>query len=1121
MGANDDFFALGGHSLLGAQVIARLASAGGKLSLRDLFEAPTLGEFSSRVEAIGSCDSVVPPLVPVRRDQRIPLSFAQEEIWLVDRLHPGRRPYYLSFTIHFDGAPELASLRSALAELIRRHEALRTRFVAIDGVPEQQIGAPYTPTIRCVGLSDADSGRIIRETIDGPFDLTAGPLLRACCVRHDTSDFKLLVTIHHIVCDGWSVAVFEREMRALYDSARKSEPPPLTDLPVQYADYATWLRATATRSSLDAHVDYWKTTLEGAPHVCDLPTDRARPVLYTFEGARRVIAVPGDRVRRLCELGRQHGAMSFVTLMAAFCTYLSRLGRRTDLVVGTPVANRKHPHLEGIIGLFVNMLPIRVLCPPEEGFLSILRRVREQVINAFAHQELPFSSLVNAILDRRTGHHPLFQIVFAVNEGSSRSLEAIDLRTPGSPFPCDTAFDLSLSMSRDRDHWFGVWEYRTDLFDDATIARMARQFETLIDQALSQPERPIGTLRLIEERERAALLAVSLNNAFDIEQAPVHRIFETRAARTPEALALVAGEENLTCQALNRRSNGLAHVLLGLGVKPETRIGICLERSADFVVAILAVWKAGCAYIPLDPDHPGERLDVLLDDSLVEVLITRDELAPRFAHRPLQILSFARSEREDNPNVATRPNSLAYIIYTSGTTGRPKGAMIEHVGLSNLARGQAALFRLGPDDRLLAQASFCFDASVAEMLLGLSGGVVLCLPGCNTIPVGRELERVIDDLSITTIIATPSVLATLDPDRPTTLCTVIAAAEVLPQGLAARWARRHRLFNAYGPTETSVCTTAAKIDGHIRPPIGSPLPNVRTFVLDASFELVPTGVPGELYVGGIGVGRGYCGLPALTAERFIPDPFSLEPGSRLYKTGDVVRYLPSKEIEFVGRTDNQIKLRGYRIEIEEIEAALAMHPGVGASAVTVHDTPDDKLLVGYVVPKVGAELTPDELRNFLAEKLPGYMIPGLLVRLDAMPVSHTGKVHRRKLRPVQDSFGPSKSSIVLSSDLGDMIAAVWANLLGAERVAPFDSFFALGGHSLLAAKLASRLSESLQIDIPAAAIFRFPTLAEFTRFVQEALIVGSVVPEELYVRILDTGPFRCHSPSAASGWPRG
>jgi amino acid adenylation domain-containing protein len=1038
-----------------------------------------------------------PQRIPRRgRDEGpLPLSFAQQRLWFLEQLEPGHSFYNLPFVTRLAGPLRVSKLEESLTEIVRRHEALRTTFTTVDGRPTQVI-APSSPLSLSVidlrGLPesdrDAEASRLTLAEAGRPFDLVQGPLFRASLLCLSDIDHVLLLTLHHIVSDGWSIGVLYRELSALYAALCAGRPSPLPGLPIQYADFALWQRRWLQGEVLELLLSYWKRKLTGMPLFLELPTDRPRPRVQVFLGAAYAVPMAKSLVEGLKTVGRQAGATLFMVLLAAFKVLLFRYSEQTDVVVGCPIANRTRVEVEGLIGFFVNTLVLRTDVSGDPTFGQVLSRVREVTLEALAHQDLPFEKLVEELQPARNlGHNPLFQVMFVLQNTETGGQIGPQQNAPQLSVGT-SKFDLTLSVTETADGLMAVFEYNTELFDATTVVSLAQHFQTLLEGAVAQPGRRASELLLLsrEERQRLADEWKGTDNA-RASASCIHELCEAQARVRPDAVAVMFAGQCLTYRELNARANQLARALREHGVGPEVLVGLCLERSPEMVVGLLGILKAGAAYVPLDPTYPTDRLAYMLEDTQAPLLLTQERLASGPSSYQGKVLCLdtdwprIAAYRDDDVGAPTAPDNLAYVIYTSGSTGRPKGVMVPHRGVCNVAEAQARTFAVEPENRILQFASLSFDASIFEIVMALRAGATLCLASQEVLLPGTPLVEVLREESINVLTVPPSALAVLPAAVLPDLHTLVVAGEVCFRDLVARWAHGRRFFNAYGPTEGSIWATVAECtEDDAPPPIGRPIPNTRAYVLDARLEPVPLGVPGEIYLGGAGVTRGYHGRPDLTAERYLPDPFRGEPGARMYRTGDRARRRPSGDIQFLGRVDQQLKLRGYRIEVREIEASLLRHPAVREVAVAARRTPGGETrLVAYCVP--GHEPAPGgvELRAFLQQRLPDFMVPAAFVLLEALPRHENGKLDRRALSAARHDMPGAEEEgwAAPRTATEEALMRIWCEVLELDHVGIHDSFFELGGHSLLATRVMARVNDAFRTDLPLRRLFELPTIA--------------------------------------------
>ncbi|HEX8242938.1 MAG TPA: amino acid adenylation domain-containing protein, partial [Longimicrobium sp.] len=1037
------------------------------------------------------------------REGPIPLSFAQQRLWFLEQLGGLGSTYHVPMRLRLRGQLDRAALARALDRIVVRHESLRTTFAQVDGVPEQRI-APADTGFRLVehGMADAEAGldRLMAEEADAPFDLERGPLFRGRLVRLADDDHVLLLTLHHVVSDGWSGGVLTRELGALYDAFRRGAPDPLSALEIQYADFAVWQRRWVEGDVLREQGDYWARTLGDAPELLELPTDRPRPAQMDHAGALLELELDAELTAGLKALSRRHGTTLFMTLLAGWAVVLSRLSGQADVVVGSPMAGRGRREMEGLIGFFVNTLALRVDLRGAPTVAQLLARVRERTLEAQQHQDIPFEQVVERVAPARSrSHTPLFQALFAWQNtpregGQGRSGLRIE-SVAGGAAEVQAKFDLSLSLREADDRIVGGISYAVALWDHETVARWAGYLRRVLEEMAADDGRPVERLALLPPDERARVLREWNRTDAELPSAStVHALFERQAERTPDAVAVAGEGGTLTYAELNARANRLAHHLRALGVGPEVRVALAMPRSPALVEAELAVLKCGGVYVPMDPEHPAGRLREMLADSAPAALLTTGELATRFAELDVPVLALdaeapawaARpATNVDVPGVT--PDHLAYVMYTSGSTGRPKGVMVSHRSIVRLVvnNGYAAF---GPDDRVAFAANPAFDATTMEVWAPLVNGGATVVIGQETLLDARAFARVLQAERVTALFITTAVFnryAEAVPGALAGLRFLLTGGEnsdpasfqrVLDQGGLGT------LIHCYGPTETTTFAITHPVrqvpEGARGIPLGGPIGNTRVYLLDRAGEPVPVGVAGELYIGGLGVARGYQGRPALTAERFVPDPFGGRAGARLYRTGDLGRWLPDGTIDFIGRTDHQVKVRGFRIEPGEIEARLLEHPDVREAVVLVReDTPGDKRLVAYLV---GAETAGAEaLRAYLGERLPAYMVPAAYVRLERLPLTPNGKLDRRALpAPEGDAYAAREYEAPVG-ETERALAEIWSDVVGVERVGRHDDFFGLGGHSLLAVRVISRVREAWGTDVALGELFARPVLADF------------------------------------------
>jgi amino acid adenylation domain-containing protein len=1037
--------------------------------------------------------------IPRRNPARtgLPLSFGQEQLWFLDRLAPGLAAYNVPIAIRLSGPLDVTALGRAIDMVVARHEALRSRLRLDDsGRPVQVIISPEPVPLKIADLLDPDPGwPRVREFVDAealrPFDLAGEPLLRACLLRVADGKHVLLVVVHHAVFDGWSARLLTSELAAFYGQASAGEPLGLAELPVQFADYALWERDRLQTGKLGRLEDYWRATMNGF-ETLQFPADRPRPLRDSFAGARVQHTAGLDLLASLRELSRAEGTTLFVTLMAAFQALLHRYTGQTDLVVGTVSANRGRAELDPLIGFLVNTLPIRCDLSGNPAFRDLLSRVREAVTGAYAHQGLPFGTLVETLrVERDASRAPVFQIAmtFAEREVVPRRSAGVDFVLTDLAVGIDAAkFDLDLLVeARSGGLWFEA-TYAPALFEAGTIERLLHHLEVLLRAVVRDPSTPLSALAVLTETDLRRELTEWNDTAAGSPATCVHEVFEAQVRRDPDAVAAQYEGKSWSYAKLNSRANQIARRLRGAGAGPDVLVGVCLPAGLHRLAALLAVWKAGAGYVPLDPGLPVERLRFMADDTSTPVIVTDTATAENLPVTVTRVCLDAEwisiSELDDTDLAAgqagtgVRPDNTAYVIYTSGSTGEPKGVVVEHRQAANFLCGTARRWDVGPSDVVLQFGSFTFDASVLDTFLPLLAGARVTLASAQTLHSPRRLAALMRDARVTFALLPPAVLSLLAGERFPTLRVLMTGGEELPSEVARPWVRPGlRFVNAYGPTETAVIATCQELDASmVPPPIGRPnWPNYQAYVLDPELNPVPPGVLGELYIGGAGVARGYLNRPGLTAQRFIPDPFRPGPGTRLYKTGDLVRRRPDGTIVFAGRADDQVKIRGLRVELGEIEAALSAHPSVAQAVVTVFADPaGDRQLAGYL--RMGAEAGegPADVREHLAARLPGYMIPAYLTVVDAFPLNASGKIDKSAL-PVPRIAGDDDDRAGPATLVEAVLADLYATVLGHDRARVTDSFFDVGGNSLQAMRLITMLQDELAVDVDIASVFLAPT----------------------------------------------
>ena len=1119
VGIRDDFFVLGGHSLMAARVAARVRAVFGiDLPVRAMFETPTIETLTPIV--MRASHAMAPATTdPIRRrspDGPVPLAFAQERLWFLDRLAPGSAAYAMPAAIRLRGPLDVARLQRALEAVVHRHEVLRTTFPLVDGRPVQVVapeGPLDVPLVDFSAMREPEAERAVRrlaaEQEREPFALAAGPLVRARLVRLADAHHILLFATHHIVADGWSLAVLTREIGELYAALVEDRPSPLAPLPFQYADFAVWQRAWVERPEHACQLEYWTEQLAGRLPLLDLPADRPRPSVLTFRGGMRTTVLDRDLSEALGAFSRRAQVTLFMTLLAAFATLLFRYTGQTDVAIGSGVANRGRRELEPLIGCFINVLVLRMDVSGQPSFRELLRRVRDVTLNAYANQDVPFERIVDALQpDRDIARQPLFQVMLVVHNEPESELRLGSLAVSPVEIPRSSAqFDLTLHVRERRDGLTLALEYGADLFDASTADRMLEHLGVLLAAAIEEPERAVADLPILRPTERQLVArAWNATRAPYPDRACLHEIVEAHVDRDPAAAAILNGGAPVTFGDLEARANQLAHALRQCGVVPDTCVGVGLERSPDLIVATLAVLKAGGAFVPLDARYPAERLTHMVRDAGVSTVIAKGVIAESPALHGVRILGIdspaVRLESTERPAPVATPEHLAYVIYTSGSTGTPKGVAVRHGGALNNVADLNRRFEIGAADSVLSLSSPSFDMSVYEHLglLAAGGRVIVPEPGGERDPACWA--ALIAEHQVTVWNSAPALLEMLvgfaagrpDVDLHSLRVALLGGdriAVTLPDRLRSL-APRVRVIGLGGATEASIHSTVFPVDAvdpaWTRIPYGRPMANQTTYVLDSRLQPVPIGVRGELFLGGLGLARGYLRRPDLTAERFLPNPLSDEPGARMYRTGDLARFLPDGTLDLLGRVDDQVKIRGHRVEPGEIAAVLREHPEVADAAAAAHrDRSGDVRLCAYVRWTSDASPGVDRLMTYLAHRLPPYMTPAAIVTLDRLPLSPNGKLDRRALpRPDFDRLASDAPFVAPRTPTEERLAELWRDLLGLERVGTRDNFFAQGGHSLLAVRLAAGVRDRFGVDLSLRAIFENPTPAAVAVRIDEA-----------------------------------
>ncbi|MEW1654275.1 amino acid adenylation domain-containing protein [Streptomyces sp. NPDC093707] len=1111
VGVDDSFFALGGHSLLATRLVSRIRTAlGVELEVRTLFERPTVAQLAAALDDAGTARDA---LVPAQRPARLPLSFAQQRLWFLGRLDGPGATYNIPLVLRLDGPLDIAALGAALDDVIERHEALRTVYPQHDGEPEQLVLDPAQArfTLTVDDVEEPDLPARITAAVTEPIDVEAQVPLRARLLRLGAESHVAVLALHHIAGDGWSLAPLARDLGAAYRARAEGRAPDWSPLPVQYADYALWQRRIlgeeSDPESLTARqLDFWRRALAGVPEALTLPWDRPRPAVTDHRGEAHFFRLDQDTHQGLVELARASGCTLFMVVQAAVSVLLSRHGAGEDIPLGTAVAGRSDEALDDLVGFFVNTLVLRTDLSGDPTFRELLDRVREFDLTAFAHQDVPFERLVEALNPARSqDHHPLFQVMLVLQNQATADIELPGLTATGQPVHTGISkFDLTFSFTETRDASgtaAGIdahLEYSTELFDPGTVHRLAHRLRRLLSAVVADADLPVRGYDLLTAQERSRMLGEwGRGPAAYLPASTVPELFAEQVTRTPDAQAVRDTTGTLTYAQLNARANDLAHHLSGHGIGPEDLVALALPRSTDLIVAILAVLKARAAYLPLDPAYPPARIAFMLADAAPSFVITtaslRTELPTTARCLALDDTAAWSTGHTADPRTGPLPTHPAYVIYTSGSTGRPKGVVVTHQGVGAMVRTQTERLGLTSASRVLQMASISFDAAFWDLCMGLLTGACLEIADPAQLVPGPPLAGLLAERGITHLTLPPAALVVMPQNEGIPAgTTLVLAGEACPPALVARWADGRRLANAYGPTETTVCATMSDFQPPTAPqgpthrvPIGVPVHHAQAYVLDDALELVPPGVIGELYVAGDGLARGYLHQPGLTAARFVPDPFS-RTGGRMYRTGDLVRWNDRGELEYLSRADDQVKLRGFRIELGEIEAALTAVPGITAACALVReDRPGDRRLVAYAVPADGQrETATARMRQALRAQLPEHMVPSAFVVLDALPLTPNGKTDRRGL-PAPGPATGTGTGRAPDTEQEKLLCAVFAEVLGVPGMGLDDDFFEAGGHSLLAVKLAQRIEDRLGVRLSMRALFTAPTPDGVRRLLDE------------------------------------
>ncbi|NEO98537.1 MAG: amino acid adenylation domain-containing protein [Symploca sp. SIO2E9] len=1054
---------------------------------------------------------------PVLREGNLPLSSAQQRLWFLDQMEPGSPLYNVPGAVRLNGSLDVVAFERSFNEIVRRHESLRTTFEVVDAQPVQAIAPTFRLALPILDWRhlrederEAEIQRLADEEAQQPFDLAKGPLLRLTLVHLDESEYVLLLTMHHIVSDAWSMGIFIQELSKLYEAFSTGQPSPLPELPIQYTDFAVWQKQWLSGEVPQNQLNYWRSQLQGAPELLQLPTDCPRPNIQTYRGTTQSFSLDSDLTQKLQTLSRESGTTLFMTLLAAFATLLYRYSGQEDILIGSPIANRNRWEIESLIGFFVNTLVLRTRFEDNPSMKDLLVRVRETTIKAYEHQDVPFEQLVQALQPQRSlSHSPLFQVMFVLQNAPMREVELLGVTLTQLERESTIAkFDLTLSITETDRGLVGEWEYNTDLFDRSTIERMAAHFQNLLSAIVENPQLPVAELPLLSEAERHQLLVEwnDTKSEYPSDKC-IHHLFKEQVEKTPDAVAVVFENQQLTYQQLNQRANQLAHHLLSLGVKAEGLVGICVERSLKMVVGLLGILKAGGTYVPLDPSYPQERLSYILADSRVEVLLTQQSLLESLPEHQAKVVCLdtdweaIEQHSQENLEAGVSSDNLAYVIYTSGSTGQPKGVQISHHSVVNFLNSMSYFPGLTQGDTFYAVTTISFDIAALELYLPLTVGAKVVVASHEIASNPDGLLSELSSSKITVMQATPATWQMLltggwSSNYP---LKVLCGGEALSAQLAHQILETgSELWNLYGPTEATIWSTIYQVRANKAvtttkdafSAIGRPIANTQIYILDKHLQPLPIGVQGELYIGGDGLARGYLNRSELTQEKFIPNPFDNSnfnsQKSKLYKTGDLARYLPDGNIEYLGRLDHQVKIRGFRIELGEIESVLNTHPQIEqAIVIAIEDTTGNKRLVAYVVTSKKS-LTSNQLREFLFSKLPEYMVPNAFITLDTLPLTPNGKVDRVAL-PVPNTTRPELEAAFVAprTPTEQILAEIFAQVLEVEQVGVHDNFFELGGHSLLATQLIAQLLKMFEVEVTVVDLFKGPTVTDLAKRIEK------------------------------------
>ena len=1144
VGLDDNFFDLGGHSLLATRLASRIRRALDiELSIQSLFEAPTVARLAERLVQEGV---VRPVLRRAERPTEIPLSFAQQRLWFLNRLEGASATYNISVALRLRGRLNVEAMEAALGDVVERHESLRTIFPDRKGIPRQEIleAAAGRPKFNVIDVTEASLGGELEAAAGRGFALESETPLRAYLFRLGADEHVLLLVMHHIATDGWSMKPLGRDLSQAYAARRDGRCPEFVPLEVQYADYTVWQQEALGKESdpesvVARELEFWRKMLKDMPEQLNLPADRRRPIAASYHGGRVKLQLDAELHGRLLGLARENQASFFMVIQGALAVLLTRLGAGTDIPIGTPIAGRTDSLLEELVGLFLNTLVLRTDTSGNPSFRDLLGRVRKADLNAYGHQELPFERLVEALNPTRSlARHPLFQVMLILQNMPEGQVDFPGVEVTMERVNTSVSkFDFSLALAERQGAGgnpggiSGVIEYNADIFDHGTVEGLAVRLERVLEAVVQDPDRRIAEIDILGAEDRRLILEGWNQTEREIRKDTLVELFEEQVARSPEAVAVIFEGERVLYRELNERANRLAHVLIRRGIGPEDVVGVGLTRSIEMVVAMLGVLKARAAYLPLDPEYPAERLAFMLDDAEPSAVVTTREISLHLPSKPVRLIldeaemiaALAESMSSNpSPSEVANPLHPAYVIYTSGSTGRPKGVVVNCGGLRNFVVEMRERLSLSEKDRLVAVTTIGFDIAGLEIYVPLVSGAGLVIALRETVQDPVALVSLMDESDATVVQATPTLWQTVAKEMrkegPRRLKKVLVGGEALPRELLIELREvAEEVTNLYGPTETTIWSTAwvAEDKGSGEPLIGKPIGNTRVYVLDGNLQLVPAGIEGELYIAGVGLARGYSKRAGLTAERFVADPYG-EAGDRMYRTGDLVKWGRNGNLEFLGRGDQQVKMRGYRIEPAEIEAVLLGEEGIREAVVVAReDRQGEKKLVGYVVRGEGSEIDGQQLRRKVGEKLPEYMVPAAIVELREMPVMANGKLDRKAL-PAPTYRGKEWRGPRTAQE--EILCALFGEVLGVERVGLDDNFFDLGGHSLLAMKLASCIQTTFNMKLSIRSLFEAPTVGDLARRLD---IGGDRSPLETLLSLRSYGtlpPLFCIHPAEGLSW---